>query len=286
MIKLNLKAKYPQNYIIQKPAVGTFILFVLCYVFTLLYKPLFTHESYLLNYELTMLSYILPASIQVYFIIILLKRFEFFNSKKDWSILKELIFIYIILQVMGISSFLSAFIIEAPSIETRWNLFTFVGSCENAFLVGIIPFAFFTILNYKYSLKSNNLDEFQCKQSGEINTSININSSLKKENLSFLLNEFLFVTSEGNYCIFYLYKNNKVKKISIRNSISNIETQFVNYPNFFKCHRAYIVNMNKVLTKKGNALGYVLSMSNCENKIPVSRGNVKAFDILFMKRSV
>lgn len=286
MIKFNLKAKYPQSFIIKKPAIGALLLFIFCYGFTLLYKPLFTHESYLLNYELTMLTYLVPASTLAYFSIILLKRIKFFIHEKNWSFLKELLSVYIVLQVMSISAFLTAFIVEAPSIGTRWNLFTFIDSCKNVFLIGIIPFAFFTILNYKYSLKSNELDEFQYKQNDEINTLVNINSSLKKENLSFLLNEFLFVTSEGNYCIFYLYKNNKVKKISIRNSISNIETQFVNYPNFFKCHRAYIVNMNKVLTKKGNALGYVLSMSNCENKIPVSRSNVKAFDILFMKRSV
>jgi DNA-binding LytR/AlgR family response regulator len=39
--------------------------------------------------------------------------------------------------------------------------------------------------------------------------------------------------------------------------------------------------MKSVVSKKGNALGYQLTLQDCKQKIPVSRQKVKAFDKLY-----
>ena len=41
-----------------------------------------------------------------------------------------------------------------------------------------------------------------------------------------------------------------------------------------QCHRAFIVNTNKIISAKGNSQGLRLSLENCNNEVPVSRNYV------------
>ena len=43
------------------------------------------------------------------------------------------------------------------------------------------------------------------------------------------------------------------------------------YAVFFRCHRAYIVNLDKIEQVEGNAQGYKLKLQGTEDLIPVSR---------------
>lgn len=273
---------YPQNYIIKRPVFGSSILFAFSLCFTLIYQPLNTEESYLFNFEATMAIYASAASFFAWLTIVLIKQIPFFQQEKKWSVLKELISVYLVLQVMGITLFFMAFIIEEPTETGRWNISTFIDSCKFAFLVWVFPFAFFTAMSYRNRLRGwKPANKFQDNDNSQPEAYINISSTLKKESLKFLPNELLFASSDGNYVVFYLYQDDKIKKVSIRNSISNIENQLNDFPSFFRCHRAFIVNVEKVISRKGNSWGYQLTLRFCDKKIPVSRQNVKAFDSLF-----
>jgi DNA-binding LytR/AlgR family response regulator len=108
---------------------------------------------------------------------------------------------------------------------------------------------------------------------------IRIKSQLKKEELTFYPCQFIYAESDGNYIIFHLDIENQIKKKIIRNSISNIEHQLSAIPFFFRTHRAYIVNLKRVCSQKGNTLGYRLKLSGTESEIPVSRQKTRDFDI-------
>jgi hypothetical protein len=280
---VNLALRYPQNYMIRNPLKGALILFLFITSFTLLYQPMNAHGSRWFNFQFTMLIYAFASSMAACLIMWILARTKYFGDRKRWTLPKELLAIYLVLQVMGIAIFMSAFILEEPSEESRWNLQTFVDSCKYAFLIGIIPFLFFTVSNYRYLLTSGgpsfiDLDRDHVAGSEPI---IHISSSLKKESLSFRPSELLFVSSDGNYVDFHLYRDADIEKVPIRNSISNIEKQFSDIPVYFRCHRAFIVNLDQVSGKKGNALGYQLTLRHCPEKIPVSRQKVKTFDQLY-----
>ena len=135
---------------------------------------------------------------------------------------------------------------------------------------------------YAYSVRPENRQSSnpEDEQSEKI---IQIDSKLKKEKLNFYPDQFLYATSDGNYVVFFLNRNNKVEKEVIRNSINNIEEQLSQIPSIVRTHRAFIVNIRKVYLKKGNALGYQLKLSNIDVEIPVSRQNIKAFDQQFFK---
>lgn len=282
-MKVNLFISYPQNYIIRKPFNGALIFLLFSLGFTWLYHPMDTQRSQFFNFEITMALYSAAASITVYFSILLLKLLRPFSNENNWTIIREIIFICLVLLMIGIAIYFAGYAIEGSSLEARWTSQTFFDSLKKGFLLGFLPFATFSSFNYKHLLggKAVALNQAHDINSHDSDPEVNIDSRLKRESLSFLSKELLYVTSAGNYVEFYLYRNSKLEKVMIRNSISEIEMQFAHIPYYFRSHRAFIVNLNRVHSKKGNALGYRLSISDCKSEVPVSRQYVKAFDELF-----
>lgn len=280
MKALNLKIKYPQNYIIKRPVIGTFILFIFSFAFTLLYHPLNTHKSFYFGFEITMLVYSLSSSVAGGLIIVLLKKIPFFSKIETWTLGKEIFSIYIILQMLGIVIYLLAFIIEKQAVESRWNFYTLFDSCKYAFLIYIFPFTFFTTMNYKFLFLNFESTVNNYQNENQQFLTAHIRSKLKKESLTFQANELLYAVSDGNYVIFHLQKENGIETVPIRNSISDIEGQLKDIPFLFRCHRGFIVNLNMIESKKGNASGYLLRMKFSKDIVPVSRKYVKDFNHL------
>lgn len=278
MKQLGLKTKYPQNYIIRRPVIGAFVLFAFSFGFTLLYHPLDTHASFYFDFELTMLFYTFTSSVIGGLTIFLLKKIPYFSKVEQWTIGRELLAVYLILQFMGIAIYLLAFVFEPPAVESRWNLNTFWDSCKYSFLIYIFPFAFFSAVNYKFLLLEFESTNSEVIEGEPHEQEVQIRSKLKKESLTFAASQMLFAVSDGNYVVFHLQKEDGIKKVPIRNSISEIEGQLEAFPYFFRSHRGFIVNLNKVRSKKGNSSGYLLKIEGSSDVIPVSRKNTEKFD--------
>jgi hypothetical protein len=275
-----LNKRYPQNYIIKNPLIGSLVFLVFCIFFVIIYKPLQTHESRFFSYNLTVAVYCFIVTIPLYGLLKILKSIKFFSDPEDWTVLKELLSVVISLIGMGITVYFSGFLLEPPS--QRWNLITFFDSLLSAFLIFVVPLSFFSIINYRYLMVSDIIKQFNTeaysKSSGEPEELIRIESQLKKEELSFYPNQFIYAESDGNYTTFHLKLENQIKRKIIRNSISNIEQQLSTIPFLFRTHRAFIVNVKMIDSQKGNSLGYRLKLSDIDNEIPVSRQKTRDFD--------
>jgi hypothetical protein len=277
-----LNKKYPQNFILKNPYIGTLIFLAFCYGFILIYRPLNVHEARSFSLEFTIAIYCCAISITVIGIVKILKHIRYFSNTNEWTIIKEIIAIVIILFGMGITIYFAGFLVEIPT--NRWNLSTFLNSFFGGFLIGIVPFAFFTIINYRYLLVPDILQNFKpdtnSSSTEQTEEFIRIGSQLKKEELSFYPSQFIYAKSDGNYVVFYLIVEKKLRKEIIRNSISNIEQQLSAIPFFTRTHRAFIVNVKKVCSQKGNTLGYCLKLTGTDDEIPVSRQKTHDFDRL------
>lgn len=280
-----LNKRYPRNFILRNPFWGSLIIMVFCFIFTILYKPLNAHESRFFNYTVTMAIYFFGSSVCVFALIKIIKVIPFYADKAEWTFLKEITAVLMVLFGMGITVYFMGFFMEV-SIN-RWNLATFVDSCTAAFLIGVIPLAFFTLSNYRHLLVTEMTKDFE----PDIDTSpvpgqeekIQIVSRLKKEKVGFYPHEFIYAEFSGNYVVFYLAGESGARKAVIRNSISDIEQQLSVIPFFIRIHRAFIVNVKKILSKKGNTLGYRLKLSGTDSEIPVSRQKVHPFDELLSR---
>ena len=285
MKNLKILAPYPRNFILRNPLIGASILMLFDFVFILLYKPLDPQESPPFSFEVTMALYSFAAGLSAWLSIRLLQSIKYFSDDSNWSLLKEIFAAYIVLQCMGIGLYLAGFLFEPTPLEARWNLMTFIDSCKYSFLIGILPFGFFTSINIRYLLNPTSLSFPASAENKSLEPEpvIDISSSLVKETLSFPADHLLFVASDGNYVVLYLCAEEKLKKHPVRNSIANIEEQLAHIPYYVRCHRAFIVNLKKVQAKRGNALGYKLRIANSSHIVPVSRANVKAFDERFVQ---
>jgi hypothetical protein len=280
-----LNYNYPQNYILRHPFTGTLIIAIFTFGFTSLYRPFNVHPTKVLSFETTMAFYSFLSGIFIYLAVKTMKAVKYFSDEKEWTIFREIISVLIILFFLGLAIYFLGFLIESEPSANRWKIPTFLNSLGSAFLIGIIPLLFFSAINYRYlftpvvSYIEKNSEAGSEKLPPE--ELIRISSQLKKEDLSFYPSEFLYAESDGNYVMFYLIRDNNLKKEIIRNSINNIEQQLSQIPYFFRTHRAFIVNLKKVRSKQGNSLGYVIKLTGPDIKLPVSRNNTSNFNRLF-----
>ena len=278
----------PPSYIIKNPYVGSLILGLFCFGFIVLYQPAGSHPAQNLSFAATIAIYSLGSAASLIVIVWLLQSLNYFSSLKEWTILKEFLSILVIIAGIGIAVYFLGFIIEEPA--DRWNFATFFNSIKGAFMFVIIPLILFTSMNFRYWFavdevwyRSNTPENAPSAELSE--ELININSRLKNEELSFYPGEFIYAESDGNYVNFYLNRNNQIKKEVIRNSINSIEEQLAGITYLVRTHRAFIVNLKKILVKKGNTLGYQLKLYGIDREIPVSRNNTNRFSKLFRQFS-
>ncbi len=279
-IKKLLTKRYPQHYIVRKPFIGTLVFLIFVFLFVIIYRPFEIHDARSFGFYFTMLLYCTLISFPVLAIALLLNRTNCFSANKEWNVTKEFLSIIIILTIIGIAAYFAGFLIEEKG--ERWNFSTFFNSFTRALLIGAVPVFIPSLFNIRYLLTPDILYEFVInnhppeKESKE--RLIQIESKAKKENLSFYPDQFIYAESKGNYVVFHLIIQDQPKGVMIRNSIIDIEQQLSEFGDFLRIHRAFIVNLNKVRSKEGNALGYRLKLAGSNDVIPVSRQNIRKFD--------
>jgi len=271
---------FPQNYLIKNPLVGALLFFVVLFVFVIVYRPLQVSENGLFSFNQTMLAYSAIVSVFELLIAWAISRTNFFFSKGSWTIVSELLSIVTILAGIGIAAYFAGFLLEPAS--SRWNFSTFFDSFYRSILIALFPVCIPTILNIRYAFAQEIFQNYDFKNTTKKDQEvvIKIESKAKKEHLEFYPHEFIFAESDGNYVVFHLLKQGHQKNVSIRNSIKEIEAQLSDFPDFMRTHRAFIVNLNKITSSNGNALGYRLKLSDCKDIIPVSRQNARKFEQL------
>ncbi|MCF8236355.1 MAG: LytTR family transcriptional regulator [Bacteroidales bacterium] len=229
-----------------------------------------------------MLIYCAMISVSELVAALIISRTNCFSKKGNWTIASELLSIVMILTSIGISAYFAGFIME--SNVSRWNFSTFFDSFYRSVLIALIPVVFPSLLNIRYAFEQLSFRTYENKwqnKSGEVPEKlININSRAKKEHLSFYPDEFIYAESKGNYVNFHLIRQEKSVEVTIRNSITDIENQLAAFPDFMRIHRAFIVNLKKIASRNGNALGYRLSLLGCDDIIPVSRQKAREFEQL------
>jgi DNA-binding LytR/AlgR family response regulator len=103
-----------------------------------------------------------------------------------------------------------------------------------------------------------------------------LTSENEKDKIEFELSNFLYIESTGNYIQVYYLKDEKLKNTLLRSSLKRTEIQLADYDFIMKCHRAFLININKIIQVKGNSQGLKLIIKSVESEIPVSRNFSKS----------
>jgi len=279
----NLNQPYPIQELKPNQWLTAILFSVFIVVFLILFQP-FGLNGFHNNYKILFLS----GYGGVTFVALV---FNFFGIKsifpkiflvEKWTALKEIIWVLWIFFTIGLGNFLYSGL-----------FFSFTGHFLNDLLVfqiftlaiGILPVSILVMLSQNKMLKKNLLS------ATEINSSIpglrkldsnkaapiHLKSENEKDELLFLPEDLLFVESVGNYVKVHFLTREKVETTLLRNSMKNIDKQLEQYPFYFRCHRAYLVNLSRINKVTGNAQGLRLILEETEQTIPVSRGYINSF---------
>jgi len=119
--------------------------------------------------------------------------------------------------------------------------------------------------------KAEALNKVLLEKQGIIdNETIKLEGDNVNEKLEIGVNELLLIQADDNYSKIFWNGDHNLKKKMIRSSLKNLEKQ-ISQTYIQRCHRSFIVNLNKVKTVTGNAKGYKLRLEEYPELIPVSR---------------
>lgn len=198
-------------------------------------------------------------------------------SEKKWTVQSQILWLFIQLFITGITCFIYAVAIHAfPQ-----NLLSFIKIELYVLLSSVIPIVLFVLIKQNYLLRQNTREAEVLNQ--EIQGQSYPNPDITQADTILFIGEnqndrieikpsqIDYISSEDNYFEVVWQEGGKVCKKLLRGTLAKAEETTQPWPFLFRCHRAYIVNLDKVIGIKGNAQGYRLQLQNNPEIIPVSR---------------
>ena len=104
-----------------------------------------------------------------------------------------------------------------------------------------------------------------------LGTTITVPSENGREDLTLPLGELLFIHSAGNYLEVHQAKGAQVQRHVLRGSLKRAEETLIGNTRLLRCHKSYLVNLDRVLNVSGNAQGFQLHLDRGPEAVPVSR---------------
>jgi len=226
------------------------------------YKPIFVAGFSGITFIVLLFSFFVPPAIFK----------NLFNFDK-WTIKKNLIFIIVQFLIITVLNWIYNSIV-GKGITEHHSLFFFVFITTS---VGIIPTFFLIYITEKNLARKNQLiaanftENAKSQKDVSQNTVINLVSKNNDETITIDLKQLICVKSEGNYLKAYFLEENNVTSKLIRNSMSKVEEQLIIFEQVKRCHRSFLVNLDKVEKMTGNARSLNLHIPDIDFAIPVSR---------------
>ncbi len=194
------------------------------------------------------------------------------RDEPSWTLKKWIIHMFILLILISLGNY-AYYVYLAGLGNISWADFWAMGIYTVS--VGIFPVVFSGLL---IQINSSNQNQVQAEG---LKTSfpkenihyevIHLFSDNKNQDFQIPTNDVFFIEAMQNYVSVCYYKDGKIQKELLRNTIKNMEDQ-LEATVLIRCHRSYIVNSDLIENVEGNAQGLRLSLKNLEDfEVPVSR---------------
>ena len=193
-------------------------------------------------------------------------------SDSHWSVKHQLLFYFLMLFV--IATFNGLYTNYINELSFSWSNYWWM--TNRTFVLGGIPLSFITLLDYQrksrfHSTVAEQITERKPPVDQSLEKLFTVLTDLKSEQFSIGEKDFYFAKAVGNYVEIFSTMENKLEKSMYRVSLSSIEEQLKESTKLIRCHRSYIVNLNKVTNISGNAQGLRLTLNKESDFVPVSR---------------
>lgn len=134
-----------------------------------------------------------------------------------------------------------------------------------------------TEMNFYLSKKISREEKEISSEKKEITSELLTFSGGTKEMLEVQAADFLYAEAEGNYIKVHYRsaQSGKIVQKMLRATMKQAEETIAACPEVIRCHRAFLVNVRRVVKVDGNSQGYRLRLEGSEEEIPVSRAYAK-----------
>ena len=283
-----LHSPFPVDDDLNKKVLVSIMVGIFVALFLYLFQPFGINEKE----EATIYKYIgfgIVSFIGVFLVeVIVPKLYTSFYEERNYTVLKEILVGVLTIAVVAIGNiiYLNTF------LEKGLNAFGCMIMIWQTFLVGLFPISLLTYIKYVRLLKSN-LSVSSAITIGPADTdhkALNtmVTPSLviqtESENNEINLANLLYIESVGNYINVATTLDGQPARNLYRKTLKSVESSST-HDNIRRCHRSYIVNLDKVTEVKGNAQGLKLTLKDCQDLIPVSRKYIKEVKQYFDKAS-
>jgi hypothetical protein len=259
--------------LIQSIGEGTFIA-----LFLIFFQPFGVSEWQDPNKNLYLASYGLITTIcGIILRFVVFKTFPKYHSEATWNVGKEILSIMMLILMIAVGNVVySNFVFKLEN-----GISSFFWMLLAVMIIGVFPATFGVMLNYIVQLKKYNqpivVHHTQVTESQEISVLKNIKliAENEKDSIELSPESLYFIESSDNYSTVYFEKDGtppagKLHKELLRSSLTRLESQ-ISADNIVRCHRSFIVNLDKVEKVTGNAQGYKLHLKSPELLVPVAR---------------
>lgn len=203
-------------------------------------------------------------------------------EESRWTVLKQIAWLAWILFTIGLGN-LGYSLLIFNFQASFWQLFFIFQLFTLA--VGIIPVVTVTVIEQNYLLKKYAKEALMLDQRAKplidqdagAGKTIQFLADNNKDTLSIPVADILFIESSGNYIKIHEMKGLGISSHLLRCTMKRAEQQIHKEKSLFRCHRAFIVNMDKIEKIKGNSQGYRLKLEGYDDEIPVSRNFLEDF---------
>jgi len=260
----NLKKVYPYPSDIKEAVKA--ILFIGGFVF--LFVLIFRSDQFILDFDwikriklsavFGIMAMIIP------FLNILIVNLVLSSKKKiNWRVIDEALLYILHFATISIANYIFTLYLMAD----QFAILDFLRTILITVITGGIPVSLYLLSQQKKLLQENS------------DSAVEINESAKHQQERSIQNEILTLNSQEidlDYVLYFESDRNYIKVVfksnptlRIRGTITNVEELVSGSSTFFRCHRAFIVNLYFIENVTGNAQGLRLDLG--EDTVPVSR---------------
>jgi LytTr DNA-binding domain len=203
-------------------------------------------------------------------------------KESEWTTGKQILFIMVTVLLVGIVNYL----ISPALVDTELNLYYAFWFQGITLTIALLPVTLYILFRQnrllkKFTEEARNIEskledkKKVIRESESINereqSKITLAGDYQDEKISLWPHELYMVESASNYIKVYHLQKDKLVYTIIRSTMKKTEEMLAPYIIFLKCHRSYIINLDKVEHVAGNAQGYKIKIENHDSLIPVSR---------------
>jgi hypothetical protein len=202
---------------------------------------------------------------------------------RHWTVGKELSYFSLMLASIAVcNTMLNQWL--GNTAFSMSSLFTMTGY---TLLVGMAPVTLSVLLKQQRLLRRFATEAHQLNKEKKQNShesipdapatktdnleSIILQGDNRNELLELPVTHFYAAEARDNYCNIYFEKEGRLQEILFRTTLKKLEQQFAKWPGLWRCHKSFLVNLDKVEEVSGNAQGYRLHFKNGALQVPVSR---------------